>query len=100
MKQNGNEINNSNRQLPGGRGANSVSRYGGGSELSADDIIEATVVREFGQTLNYAAAEKISRYATDSNAECVAEAFADVYCNGSKAKAESRTVVSVLKKYI
>ena len=45
-------------------------------------------------------AAKISRYATHSNAEAVAEAFADVYCNGSKAAAESRAIVATLNGYI
>lgn len=42
----------------------------------------------------------ISGYAQENNAECVAEAFADVYCNKKKAKAESRAIVSVLEKYL
>lgn len=42
---------------------------------------------------------KISTYATSSNAEAIAEAFSDVYCNGKKAKSESRAIVSVLNKY-
>lgn len=41
-------------------------------------------------------AAKISGYAGHSNAECVAEAVADVYCNGKKASAESRAIVSVI----
>ena len=41
-------------------------------------------------------ASQISGYAKQSNAECVAEAVADVYCNGSNAKAESKAIVSVL----
>lgn len=45
-------------------------------------------------------ASKISRYATASNAEAVAEAVADVYCNGKKAKAESRAIVDVVNKYL
>ena len=45
-------------------------------------------------------AKAISGYATHSNAEAVAEAVADVYCNGSRAKAESRAIVSVLNKYL
>ena len=44
-------------------------------------------------------ASKISRYATHSNAETVAEAISDVYCNGGKARAESRAIVAVIKKY-
>lgn len=43
---------------------------------------------------------KISGYSTHSNAETIAEAVSDVYCNGKKAKAESKAVVSVLKKYL
>ena len=41
----------------------------------------------------------ISGYAQYSNAECVAEAYADVYCNGAKASAASRAVVTELNKY-
>ena len=42
-------------------------------------------------------AKKISGYAGHSNAECVAEAVADVYCNGRKASAESKAIVAELK---
>ena len=45
-------------------------------------------------------ASKISRYATTSNAEAIAEAFSDVYCNGSKAKKESITIINVMNKYL
>lgn len=45
-------------------------------------------------------ASKISRYATASNAEAVAEAVADVYSNGSRAARESRAIVDVMKKYL
>lgn len=41
-------------------------------------------------------AEKISGYAKTNNAEAVAEAFADVMCNGGNAKAESRAIVNVM----
>lgn len=44
-------------------------------------------------------ASKISRYATASNAEAIAEAFSDVKCNGKRAKAESKAIVNVLNKY-
>lgn len=44
-------------------------------------------------------ARGVSRYATHSNAEAIAEAFSDVYCNGKKAKAESKAIVNVLNKY-
>ena len=42
---------------------------------------------------------KISGYAKQNHAEAVAEAFADVYCNGNKAKKESRAIVNVLNKH-
>jgi hypothetical protein len=45
-------------------------------------------------------ASKISRYATHSNAEAIAEAFSDVYCNGKKATKESQAIVSVMNKYL
>ena len=45
-------------------------------------------------------AQKISGYATHSNAETIAEAVADVYCNGWDAKPESRAVVYTLNKYL
>ena len=45
-------------------------------------------------------ASKISGYATYSNAEAVAEAFADVYCNGKKARKESQAIVSVANGYL
>lgn len=43
---------------------------------------------------------KISGYATYSNAEAIAEAVSDYYCNGKKAKSESRAIVSAIKKYL
>ena len=45
-------------------------------------------------------ASKISGYATHSNAEAVAEAMSDVYCNGKKAKTESIAIVDVMNKYL
>ena len=41
-------------------------------------------------------AAKISGYAGHSNAECIAEAVSDVYCNGRKASSESRAIVREL----
>ena len=45
-------------------------------------------------------ASKISGYATHSNAEAIAEAISDCYCNGSKARAESKAIKSVVDKYL
>lgn len=44
-------------------------------------------------------AGKISGYAQDSWAECVAEAVSDYYCNGSKAHANSKAIMAELRKY-
>lgn len=45
-------------------------------------------------------ASKISKYATYSNAEAIAEAVSDVYCNGNKARSESRAIVNVVNSYL
>lgn len=45
-------------------------------------------------------AGKISGYAKYNPRECIAEAFADVYCNGSKAHKESQAIVGVMNKYL
>ena len=45
-------------------------------------------------------ASKISGYATHSNAEAIAEAIADCYCNGKKAKSESKAIKGVIDKYL
>lgn len=45
-------------------------------------------------------AGKISKYATYSNAEAIAEAISDCYCNGNKSKAQSKAIKSVLDKYL
>lgn len=42
----------------------------------------------------------ISGYAKKNNAECIAEAFSDVFCNGNKAKKESHAVVNVINSYL
>lgn len=45
-------------------------------------------------------ASKISGYAKTKPAETVAEAFADVYCNGKKARKESQAIVNVIDSYL
>lgn len=45
-------------------------------------------------------AGKISGYAKTKPAEAVAEAFADVYCNGKNARSESKAIVTVMNKYL
>ena len=43
---------------------------------------------------------KISGYAQKSHAETVAEAISDCYCNGKKAKSESKAIKKVVDKYL
>lgn len=45
-------------------------------------------------------AGKISGYAKYNPREAIAEAFADVYCNGKKATKESQAIVNVMNKYL
>lgn len=45
-------------------------------------------------------AGKISGYAKESYAECVAEAVCDWYCNGNKASSNSKAIMKELRKYI
>ena len=42
---------------------------------------------------------KVSGYGARNNAEAVAEAFSDVFCNGKKASKESRAIVDVIDSY-
>lgn len=44
-------------------------------------------------------AGKISGYAQENYAECVAEAVCDWYCNGNKAASQSKAIMKQLKKY-
>lgn len=45
-------------------------------------------------------ASKISGYAKTKPREAIAEAFADVYCNGKKATKESQAIFNVMDKYL
>lgn len=96
--------------------------------LGNKTAMQATAAHELGHALNDMAASKmglgfdaaatrivteavpnitteraianISGYAGQSNAECIAEAVADVYCNGQRANADSLMIVQTLRKYI
>lgn len=69
--------------------------------MSLDDYcrqLVKTAARSTGAKTTSAFASKISGYAQENHAETVAEAFADVRCNGSKAKRESQEIYKRLKK--
>lgn len=77
-----------------------------GRKIGRDDINSAAtfIVNEARKSTKHRGvvqmANAISQYATASNAEAVAEAVCDVYCNGRNAKAESHAIVNVIKKYM
>lgn len=81
--------------------AEKVAKKLGISGADSIDSASKVVVDRATKSMKYKGskqlAKKISGYAMHSNAECLAEAFSDVYCNGGKAKAESKAVVSVIK---
>ena len=66
---------------------------------AADTIVEAAR-KKTGHRGVVQMARQISGYAATKNAEAVAEAFCDVYCNGSKARKESRAIVEVANSYL
>ena len=66
------------------------------------DRVANDIIREAAKSLSVrhdALVSAVSGYAKQNNAEAVAEAFADVYCNGSKAAKESAAIIRELEKY-
>lgn len=76
-------------------------KMGGGLTIdqSASRILKEAKKKTGDKTM-YDVAKKISGYATHSKAEAIAEAFSDVYCNGSKAKKQSKAIVEVMDSYL
>ena len=66
----------------------------------ASDRIVEEAKKQTGHRGVVQMAKKISTYATHSNAEAIAEAFSDVYCNGKKAHKESKAIVDVINSYL
>lgn len=66
---------------------------------AAKKIVDKAYKDSKGKGGTKAWAKKISGYATESNAECIAEAVADWYCNGRKSAKESQAIIKVLKSY-
>ena len=67
---------------------------------AAAKIIVDRATKNTNHKGSIALAKKISGYAGKNNAECVAEAIADVYCNGRKASAESRAIVKEINSIL
>lgn len=70
----------------------------------SDGKIERKIVENAAKKINangaLGVAKQISGYAQKSYSECIAEAVADVYCNGSKASKASTAVVNELNKVL
>ena len=70
----------------------------------AIDGVATDIVRQAARNAGYGRnvrqfTRRISGYAGTDHAEAVAEAFADVYCNGARASRESRAIVDVMNSY-
>lgn len=70
-----------------------------GIDDASQKIVEQAYKNAKGRGGTKAWAKEISGYATHSFAECVAEAVADYYCNGSKANKNSLAVMAVINNY-
>ena len=80
-----------------------IAARNAGMGFWALDDISNNIIKAAAKSLKMAHGNlrsAVSGYAQHNNAECVAEAYADVYCNGSKASAASRAVVAELRKYL
>ena len=78
-----------------------VGKKMGGLDIDrASDRIVKEAKKQTGHGGVVQMAKKISTYATHSNAEAIAEAFSDVYCNGKKAHKESKAIVNVINSYL
>ena len=73
-------------------------RSGKTAEQVALDVVKKAS-KKTGHNSISSLKSKISGYAKENNKECVAEAFADVFCNGKKARKESIAVVNELNSY-
>lgn len=79
----------------------SIAKKMGAKDLDAASkkIVDDAYKASGGKGGTKAWAGKISGYAQESYAECVAEAVADWYCNGKKASLNSKAIMTELKKY-
>lgn len=66
---------------------------------AAKQIVDNAYKSSKGNGGTKAWAGKISGYAQENNAECIAEAVCDWYCNGNKAASQSKAIMTELKKW-
>ena len=74
--------------------------YGDWAIDKTSNQIIAEAKRRMGAKSVDAVRKGVSGYGQSNNAEAIAEAFSDVYCNGNKASKASRTIVNVLDEYL
>ena len=71
----------------------------GNLHFAADKIVNQAK-KQTGHKGAIKMAGKISGYAKKNSAETIAEAFADVYCNGKGAHAESIAIVNIMNGFV
>ena len=81
-----------------------LNHLAAGGDWNRLDGVANEIVRRAAKTAGYGNATKkmaanISGYATQNDAECIAEAFSDVYCNGTRANRASQAIVNELNAY-
>ena len=76
-----------------------ADRMGISLDASADRIVNEAMKNTKHKNVS-TFQSKISGYAKQSYAETVAEAMADCYCNGKKARSESKAIQKVVDKYM
>ena len=76
-----------------------ADRMGISLDASADRIVNEAMKNTKHKTVS-TFQSKISGYAKQNYAETVAEAMADCYCNGKKARSESKAIQKVVDKYM
>ena len=76
-----------------------VDRMGTSLHASADRIVNEAMKKTKHKSVS-TFQSKISGYAKQNYAETVAEAMADCYCNGKKAKSESKAIQKIVDNYM
>ena len=76
-----------------------ADRMGISLDASADRIVNEAMKNTKHKSVS-TFQSKISGYAKQNYAETVAEAMADCYCNGKKARSESKAIQKVVDKYM
>ena len=76
-----------------------ADRMGTSLDASADRIVNEAMKNTKHKSVS-TFQSKISGYAKQNYAETVAEAMADCYCNGKKARSESKAIQKVVDKYM